>query len=37
MKKIAHKIIINKPIAEVFAAYLNPENTPNWIEGIVKE
>jgi hypothetical protein len=37
MNKIVHKIIINKPVNEVFNASLDPHNTPHWIDGIVQE
>lgn len=37
MKELKLKVIVNKPIGEVFEFSINPNNTPKWIEGIVKE
>lgn len=37
MKNVRLTILINKPIHEVFSFATNPENTPKWIESIVKE
>ena len=37
MKKNKLKILIRKPIQEVFKFTINPKNTPKWIEGIVSE
>jgi hypothetical protein len=37
MKENRLKIIINKPSNELFAFYINPENTPLWLDFIVKE
>jgi hypothetical protein len=37
MHSKTYTVIINKPLDEVFAASLNPKNTPLWIEGIIEE
>ncbi len=37
MKNLKLKIQINKPVNEVFSFTINPENTPKWIDSIVKE
>jgi uncharacterized protein YndB with AHSA1/START domain len=37
MKDLRLSITINRPAQEVFDFVLNPENTPKWIDGIVKE
>lgn len=37
MKNIRLTVLINKPVAEVFAFTINPENTPKWIDSITKE
>lgn len=37
MHSKSYTVTINKPIHEVFAASLNPANTPLWIEGIAEE
>ena len=37
MKEIRLIVTINRAAHEVFDFTLNPENTPKWIEGIVKE
>ncbi len=37
MKNKKIKILINKPEDEVFSFTLNLENTPLWIDSIVKE
>ncbi len=37
MKDKRLKIVINKPVSEVFDFTVNPDNTPKWIDGIVTE
>ena len=37
MRENKLKIKINKPVHEVMAFYMNPANTPLWLETIVKE
>jgi uncharacterized protein YndB with AHSA1/START domain len=37
MKQNKLTVRINKPVAEVFGFTLNPDNTPLWIDSIVKE
>ena len=37
MKDLTLKIIINKSAKDVFDFYINPNNTPLWINSIVKE
>jgi len=37
MHSKGYMVIINKPTSEVFAASLNPKNTPLWIDGIAEE
>ena len=37
MRETTQKITINRPAQEVFEFVLNPENTPKWVDGVVKE
>jgi uncharacterized protein YndB with AHSA1/START domain len=37
MKENTLSIIINRPIAEVFAYSINPQNTPKWFDTIAEE
>ena len=37
MKEVKLTVVIKRPAHEVFDFTLNPENTPKWIDGIVKE
>lgn len=37
MKDLRLKIIINKPVSEVFEFTTNPKNTPLWVDTIIKE
>lgn len=37
MKELTLKIIINKPSSEVYSFYINPKNTPLWVESFVEE
>lgn len=37
MHSKSYTVVINKPIDEVFAASLNPKNTPQWINSIAEE
>src|SRR3990167_6461169 len=37
MKNMGLTIQINKPISEVFAFTINPENTPKWLDSIIIE
>ncbi|HEY2003541.1 MAG TPA: SRPBCC family protein [Candidatus Saccharimonadia bacterium] len=37
MKEVKLKVTIKRPAHEVFSFTLNPDNTPKWIDGIVKE
>lgn len=37
MKELTLKIIINKPSNAVYDFYVNPKNTPLWLESIVRE
>lgn len=37
MKDVRLAIVIDRPAHRVFDFALNPENTPKWIDGIVKE
>ncbi len=37
MKDLKLTVRINKPISEVFEFTTNPDNTPRWIDSIVKE
>lgn len=37
MKELTLKIIINKPTSDVYAYYINPKNTPLWVESFVQE
>lgn len=35
MVKIEHSVVINRPVAEVFAYVTRPENTPRWQSGML--
>lgn len=37
MKELTLKIIINKPASDVYAFYINPRNTPHWLNSVVQE
>jgi uncharacterized protein YndB with AHSA1/START domain len=37
MRENKLKIVINKPASEVFDFYVDPSNTPLWVDSIVKE
>ena len=37
MKNMGLTIQINKPVSEVFAFTINPENTPKWLDSIIIE
>lgn len=37
MRQLKLKIQISKPVDEVFGFTLNPDNTPKWIDGIIRE
>ncbi len=37
MKELTLKIIINKPASDVYAFYVNPHNTPLWLNSVVQE
>ncbi|MES2225282.1 MAG: SRPBCC family protein [Patescibacteria group bacterium] len=37
MNSVKKTIIINKPAFEVFNFTTNPDNTPRWVDGVVKE
>ncbi|HUC89888.1 MAG TPA: NUDIX domain-containing protein [Patescibacteria group bacterium] len=37
MKDIKLTVTINRPVRQVFDFTINPENTPKWIDGVVKE
>jgi uncharacterized protein YndB with AHSA1/START domain len=37
MKEITLKVVINKSSEEVFDFYIDPKNTPLWIDSIIKE
>ncbi len=37
MKENKISIVINRPASEVFDFVINPENTPKWIDSLVKE
>jgi hypothetical protein len=37
MKELKLKIVINKPVSEVFEFTINPKNTPLWVNTIIKE
>jgi len=37
MKEFVQTIKINKPVNKVFEFAINPENTPKWVEAVVKE
>src|SRR5512133_1856522 len=37
MKDVKLAVTINRPIRQVFDFTINPENTPKWIDGVVKE
>lgn len=35
MIKVEHSVVINRPLAEVFAYMCNPANEPKWQDGVV--
>jgi hypothetical protein len=37
MKDITLTVSINRPVRVSFGYAINPENTPNWVDGIIKE
>jgi hypothetical protein len=37
MKELTLKIIINRPASDVYAFYINPKNTPLWVDSFVEE
>ena len=37
MKELLSTITINRPVAEVFAFFINPANTPRWVAAITHE
>lgn len=37
MKELTLKIIINKPASDIYAFYIDPNNTPLWLHSVVQE
>jgi hypothetical protein len=37
MKKLRLKVVINKPVSEVFQFTTNPKNTPLWVGSVIEE